>query len=307
MNLDKLLSHLNVQVEPFSLCVVSEGWRMDLPGPPDVMLHFMLKGEGVVRGPRGRGQAIRPCSLVVVPRGAKHALESARDVRHEQQIVPPPQGVPVPPQLVAGSADSPDLMIACGLVKVHYGEALGLFDHLREVLVVDLAGVPEVRKLFEDLLVEQELSGPGSKLMKACLMTQCLVHLLRNLYLDADCPLPWLAAIEHPQLGRALDRMLDQPATHHTVESLADFAAMSRSAFAEQFGSAFGLTPMSMLRNIRLQRAAHLLRRSDVLSIETVSHRVGFASRSHFSLAFKKQYGVSPAEHRSFGGPRTPR
>jgi hypothetical protein len=67
----------------------------------------------------------------------------------------PPKGVPVPSQLVAGSADSPDLMIARGLVNVRYGEALGLFDHLREVLVVDLDGVPEVARLFEDLLAEQ--------------------------------------------------------------------------------------------------------------------------------------------------------
>jgi hypothetical protein len=201
MNLDKLLLHLNVQVEPFSLCVVSEGWRMDLPGPPEVMLHFMLKGEGVVRGPDRRAQTLRPCSLAVVPRGAKHALESARGVRHVQRIQPPPRGVPVPPELVAGSSDSPELMVACGIVKVHFGEVLGLFDHLREVLVVDLSDVPEVRRLFEDLLAEQAISGPGSKLMKACLMTQCLVHLLRGLRGAADGFLPWLAAIENQQLG----------------------------------------------------------------------------------------------------------
>jgi AraC-like DNA-binding protein len=301
MNFDKLLSHLNVQVEPFSLCVISEGWRMDLPGPPDVMLHFMLKGSGVVRGPKGRAQPISACSLIVVPRGAKHALESAQSIRHEQKIVPPPTGIPVPAQLVAGSADSPDLMIACGLIKVHYGEALGLFDHLHEVLVVDLSGVPEVPRLFDDLLAEQADSGPGSKLMKACLMTQCVVYLLRQLERDGDDQLPWLAAVEHPQLGRALDAMLDHPGDHHTLDSLADVAGMSRSAFAEQFNAAFGSPPMSMLRSIRLQRAAQLLRRDQALSIDAVSHRVGFASRSYFSAAFKKEYGVSPAEHREPG------
>ena len=274
---------------------------MDLPGPPDVMLHFMLKGEGVVRGPRGRPQSIPARSLIVVPRGAKHALESARSVQHEQKIVPPPEGIPVPAQLVAGSADYPDLMIACGLIKVHYGEALGLFDHLREVLVVDLSGVPEVPRLFDDLLAEEAGSGPGSKLMKACLMTQCLVYLLRRLEQDGDGQLPWLAAIEHPQLGRALDEMLDHPGRHHTVDSLADVAAMSRSAFAEQFHVAFGVPPMRMLRSIRLQRAAQLLRVDQTLSIDAISHRVGFASRSYFSAAFKKEYGVSPVDHRELG------
>lgn len=298
MNLDKLLSHLDVQVEPFSLCVVSKGWRMSLPGPPDVMLHFVLKGDGAVRGTGQRPRKLKPCTLVVVPKGARHTLEASTDAKHEMRIKPPPEGVSVPPQLVAGSSDAPDLMVACGLVKVHYGAALGLFDHLREMLVVDLSKVPEVQRLFKDLLAEEACYGPGSKLMKACLMTQCLVHLLRELYHETNCPLPWLAAIEHPQLGRALDHILDHPGKHHTVESLSEIAAMSRSAFAGQFTAAFGLTPMNLVRNIRLQRAAHLLRRSDPLSVGAISHRVGFASRSYFSRAFKEQYGVSPIQHR---------
>ena len=54
MLLDKLLSNLAVHVEAFALCQLSKGWRLCLPGPPQVMLHFVLKGEGIYSGPRWR-------------------------------------------------------------------------------------------------------------------------------------------------------------------------------------------------------------------------------------------------------------
>ena len=43
MLLEKLLSNLTVHVEPFALCTVSEGWRLHLPGPPGLLLHFVSR------------------------------------------------------------------------------------------------------------------------------------------------------------------------------------------------------------------------------------------------------------------------
>lgn len=73
---------------------------------------------------------------------------------------------------------------------------------------------------------------------------------------------------------------------------------MSRSAFAERFGEAFGRTPMAMLHGIRMENAVKLLHESD-LSMDDVAKRAGFSSRSHFSQAFKKHHGVPPARHRN--------
>ena len=81
------------------------------------------------------------------------------------------------------------------------------------------------------------------------------------------------------------------------MDSLGEVASMSRSAFAEKFTAAFGRSPMSFVHHVRMQRAAQLLQQP-ALSIDEVADRVGFASRSHFSRAFKKPSGVSPAEFR---------
>ena len=295
MQLDRLLSHLDVQVSPFALCTLSRGWRLRLPGPPAVLLHYVLQGDGAVRGPKQDAQRVAPLWLSVVPPGAKHSLETSGSVDHEVQIDAPPDDLPVC-RFVAGSAQDPELVVACGMVRVRYGESLGLFDHLREVIAVDLSDQPHIRSSFETILAEQAQADAGSGAMTAALMTQCLVHLLRRL--SSDGPLPWLLALQDRKLSAAIDRILDDPGADHTVESLADAASMSRSVFAERFVAAFGQTPLNLVHHLRMQRAAHLLEER-ALSIDKIADRVGFASRSHFAQAFKKHTGSTPAEFRN--------
>ncbi len=280
------------------MCLVSTGWRMWLPGPSYVMLHFVFKGHGVVRGPDGDVQPFEPNWLIVIPRGAKHALEPVGGVSHEERIEPPPEGVCVPPRLVAGPSE-PELEVGCGLVRIRYGESMGLFDQLHEVLSVDLSDLPQVRSAFNAILEEQSQPDSGSQALEAALMTQCLVHLLRRLAGDSDCPLPWLTALEDPRLGRVVQTIFEDPGGRHTVDSLADVAVMSRSAFAERFSGTFGLSPMKLVHHIRMQRTASLLVQGEGLSVEAVSRRSGFSSRSHFSRAFKRHYGKSPVLYRT--------
>jgi AraC-like DNA-binding protein len=153
-----------------------------------------------------------------------------------------------------------------------------------------------VRAAFDGMLAEQAGLAPGSAAVTRALMTQCLVYFLREV--AARGPLPWLTALDDARLGRALDRVLESPAAAHTVESLAEAASMSRSAFTDRFAAAFGQTPMAFVQHVRMQHAAHLLRKPD-LSIDAVAARSGYSSRSHFSTAFHKHHGVSPSEFRS--------
>ena len=296
MLLDKLLSNLAVHVEAFALCQLSEGWRLCLPGPPQVMLHFVLKGEGLIRGPDGASRVIKDAYLAVVPPGAAHVLETGDEIEDERRIDSPPEGMPVH-RIVAGSSADSNLVVACGIVDVRYGKSLGLFDHLQDVLVVDLSMVPEVRASFESILREHDHQVPGTNALTAALMTQCLVHLFRRLPSDPDRALPWLLALQDRRLARALDLMLEEPAGEHSVDSLAEVALMSRSAFASRFAAAFGRSPMNFLHNVRMQKAAELLQIGS-LAIDEVAAHVGFSSRSHFSRAFKKFTGASPVAFR---------
>ena len=73
---------------------------------------------------------------------------------------------------------------------------------------------------------------------------------------------------------------------------------MSRTTFFERFKEAFGCTPNDFLKDVRIRRGAHLLLSTD-LPVKTIAYRVGYASRSYFSRAFKSLMDVDPATYRS--------
>lgn len=297
MLLDKLLSNLSVHVKPFAICTLSEGWRLHLPGPSGLLFHFVLEGNGVLYGPRGDAHPIAPMHLSVVPIGAKHILESSGDFRDELRIDSPPSGGQVC-QIVAGTREQADLVVSCGIVSVRYGPSLDLFDHLHEVLAVDLSSVPQALSAFQGIMAEQSQAIAGSDAMTAALMTQCLVHLFRRLPSQDEEALPWLMALQDERMARVVDIILDAPGDDYTVESLAETAAMSRSAFAERFTESFGRSPMNFVNHVRMQRAAQLLAVEN-LSIDDIARTVGYSSRSHFSRAFKDHSGLPPKDFRS--------
>ena len=301
--LDKLLDYVNVHAEPFATCLLSPGWRIRLPGPPDVMFHFVMQGSGFLRGPQDERYRLERFSLAIVPRGVSHNLECGNGAESELAVDAPLPGAGVV-RLVAGPPVTAELRVACGVVNVTYGDSLGLFQRLREIIVADLSGYPQVRNAFEGILAEQGGGTQGSVALTRALMTQCIVYLLRYLSEQSDGRLPWLPGLEDPNLSKAVDQIFDRPEAAHTVDSLAGVAIMSRSVFAERFRQSFGSTPISFLHQIRLRRAAELLGQKSEMSIEHVAGRVGFNSRSHFSRAFKERFGVSPAAFREERVPR---
>ena len=151
------------------------------------------------------------------------------------------------------------MVVGCGTLNVRYGDAIGLFDHLTEALVVDLSEVSEIPTLFASLIQVQTDEGPGTPVLQGAIMTQLLVHMLRKLASQSEANLAWLRALDDPRMARAIDSIMADPFATHTVESLADTANMSRSAFARHVLEAFQNSPMSLVNHVRLERAARQL------------------------------------------------
>jgi AraC-like DNA-binding protein len=113
----------------------------------------------------------------------------------------------------------------------------------------------------------------------------------------------WLRAIFDPQMGTALSAVHDRVNTPWTVESLAEAAGMSRSAFAARFKELLGQTPLEYVTDWRMQKAMQLLEQRDKKLID-VARSVGYESDAAFSKAFKRVVGTSPGEYlkRGFEG-----
>jgi signal transduction histidine kinase/DNA-binding response OmpR family regulator/ligand-binding sensor domain-containing protein len=71
---------------------------------------------------------------------------------------------------------------------------------------------------------------------------------------------------------------------------------MSRSTLFRKLHALTGESPTDFIRNIRLKRAADLLKKK-FGNVTQVSFEVGFSNLSYFNKSFRKLYGVTPTEY----------
>jgi AraC-like DNA-binding protein len=297
VDLNRLLDGLDIQVEPFAICEVRAGAGLVLENATSAHIHYVLEGSGMVRSTPGPDLKLMPHTVVVIPAGVRATILCHGS---SELAFPQPRCRPIPggwDWIEVGEGDAV-MVVACANLAATRHDVLSLFEYLPSPLVENVAREAVFKDAFQLLLTELAFPKAGTPILAATLMKQCLIVLLRRYVEDGVCRAPWLAALEHPQLGQALAAMVEHPGRSFTLEQLADLAGMSRAAFANHFKKAFGRPPMDVLREVRLRRAAHLLARTD-LPVKVVASQVGFGSRSHFSRAFRTYSGQDPAGFRA--------
>jgi AraC-like DNA-binding protein len=155
-----------------------------------------------------------------------------------------------------------------------------------------------MRWSVERLMLELREPQPGGEIIAQQLATMLLVQALRLHLNDASRPgVGWLFALADRQMSAAMTAMHAEPGKRWTIASLAERAAMSRSAFALKFKRVVGASPMDYLTRWRMILAAdRLANRGE--SIARLAPSLGYESESAFSTAFKRVMGVAP---RSYG------
>ena len=93
---------------------------------------------------------------------------------------------------------------------------------------------------------------------------------------------------------RYMEEHLDEPLT---ISTLSRRSCLSATAFKAGFRRLYGLPVHAWLRQRRMERASELLRDSS-LSVLGVAQSVGYSSASQFTAAFRREYGVTPAQYR---------
>ena len=90
------------------------------------------------------------------------------------------------------------------------------------------------------------------------------------------------------------------------LTTLAKMAYLSKYHFLRCFAAEYGETPMQYVTRRRIERAADLLRATN-LTVTEVCCLVGYTSLGSFSRRFAELVGVSPSEYqRTQAGPRIP-
>lgn len=298
MSLERIFNEMSVTAEPFALCELQGQCSLGLDSQSGTTLHYILAGHGEVVFKGHAPIRVEPGTLVLIPTLRSHTLRSFGVIGN-----PLPQCHPAELDLAAhlrrGNNSQADdrLLAVCSHVNIGLRGTNDLINLIREPVIETVTAQSPVLAPIEQMLVELSSPSLGSRALIRAILTQCMIHLLRNKLLARDPGLNWMAALVDERLWTALRLMLEEPGHPHSLDSLAAQAGMSRSSFAEKFSKACGQGPMEILRDLRMHMAASLLINSD-LPVKRISEQVGFLSRSAFSRAFSNTCGMSPDAYR---------
>lgn len=89
----------------------------------------------------------------------------------------------------------------------------------------------------------------------------------------------------------------DNPKVYYTTEQLSELFAMNEFKLKKGFKELFGMGLFQFSTQVHMKYALYLLKNSD-LSIKEIAYKTGYSSPSSFSVAFKKECGISPNKMR---------
>ena len=76
---------------------------------------------------------------------------------------------------------------------------------------------------------------------------------------------------------------------------MAKILCMSHSSLLRKIKLVFNMSPIELIRTVRLKKAAELIQEGNHL-IGDICYMVGIASPSYFSKIFFAQFGISPKD-----------
>lgn len=139
----------------------------------------------------------------------------------------------------------------------------------------------------------------GTQLMLQSLSLQLIVQLLRcQSGIGDEKETSHERGAFSPEIRRSLEFIHAYYTEDLSLEQIAGSVALSQYYFLRLFKRQTGFTPYEYVRRLRLSEAAGRLKGTNT-SITEIALQLGFASASHLSEAFRRQYGCTPSEHRA--------
>jgi AraC family transcriptional regulator, transcriptional activator of the genes for pyochelin and ferripyochelin receptors len=139
---------------------------------------------------------------------------------------------------------------------------------------------------------------------KALELTALSAHMLSTASSSAVAPIR-LNPSDVDRIYAARDLLLRDLQTPPSLEGLASQVGTNARKLSAGFQHVLGTSVFSFLTEARLL-AAHQMLCDEEASVSTVAYRVGY-SPAHFSVAFRKRFGISPSEIRQGGTLAHPR
>lgn len=144
-----------------------------------------------------------------------------------------------------------------------------------------------------NLYREASMNRINDQYQASSLVYHVMMELVRYSGLPSSQKEDWPQAVR--ESIRYMNAHYDKPVG---LEQIADHVGLSKYHFNRLFTRITGRSPIQYLTQIRLEKAAELIRYSS-LSFEEIAQKVGYASGSYFTKVFKQHIGCSPRDYRS--------
>ena len=298
---DQLVRDLRIDSSVLCRSVMAAPWGFGIAGRDAGTFHMVIEGGGWLEV-EGAGGPIpmRAEQIAVLPTGKPHWMRDSAG-----STAPPLTSIlalheVVDGELRFGGDDGPLTEVVCGVFSLEDAGRPGWMDRLPPVVVSTPGDDGSWRRtVIEALRGEARRPTDGGSLVVNRLLESLIADAFRTALAgslgDAAAP---TSALADARIGLALARLHEEPARPWSVRALADVAVMSRSAFSDRFRSLVGQPPMRYLTELRLARAARLLRSTDA-TLSDVARSVGYGSEDALSRAFKGRFGVAPSGYRA--------
>jgi transcriptional regulator GlxA family with amidase domain len=148
-------------------------------------------------------------------------------------------------------------------------------------------------------LVEEAASNhAGSDAMLAKLSEALFVDTLRRYVTGLpEQTTGWLAGARDAVVGKSLALLHRRPSHPWTIAELAAEVGLSRSALVERFTRYLSDSPIAYVTGWRMRLAAQALMATSK-GVADIAAEVGYESEAAFNRAFKRVFGVPPAQYR---------
>lgn len=307
--LSSLLSSLRIESTSISRWDLSAPWGVDLRDFEPGFCISVLEGQCWFRFPGEPPIQLLPGDSLLVPRGRPGALLSSPETEEIIAIWDLPwrgddyHGLdayhqPASAQQVSWGGGGERSRLLGLAFTFQRGSSDFLLSALPPLITLRSgeAGIfPLIQPAIEFLVDD---GNPGYFAVAAHLAELIIVGLLRAHILSADShPVGWLRGMRDPAIARSLMAIHTAPQRQWTVATLAERAALSRSAFASRFARLVGHTPIDYLNQWRIRQATGLLINTR-RSLADIAAQVGYQSDRVFRQAFRQRLGVSPSTYR---------
>jgi len=141
------------------------------------------------------------------------------------------------------------------------------------------------------------VAAPFREIQALALATQLLIHILESWHASGNIARPASLMTRQDRFAQVIRRMEDSITQKITREELAALAHLHPSYFDRLFRQTYGISPMHMLRNMRMRRVQTLLESTDD-TLDVIAKACGLGDASYVSRVFTQQFEQTPGQYR---------